>query len=176
MKAFNPTMVWFYQDVVDLEDEEGDELSIPLWSDFICHTSKSDKSISYSPFQSHYGLILSVIEKQTYCEECLLSIPLWSDFISKSSFATSLTLYTFQSHYGLILSCWKLRKLWNRSCFQSHYGLILSIAPYWIDKILAILSIPLWSDFIKSTGFSGSILETSFQSHYGLILSSPMFP
>ena len=58
-KTFNPTMVWFYQVILEF------------------------KSLTTSFFQSHYGLILSQKRKNTLLIFTLLSIPLWSDFITK---------------------------------------------------------------------------------------------
>ena len=133
----------------------------------------------------------------------------------------SMARRNFQSHYGLILSLSRASIIffWNSSFnptmvwfyhteiiernlnvpyFQSHYGLILSLQPITVDVEQRALSIPLWSDFIKS--FSPPFISppymlsiplwsdfiykfisviTSdcliFQSHYGLILSTIIY-
>ena len=55
---FNPTMVWFY--LFDYFDDgtKVNDLSIPLWSDFIT-VNVVDTGNAVYVFQSHYGLILS---------------------------------------------------------------------------------------------------------------------
>ena len=125
MFTFNPTMVWFYRVV-----------------------TKEDMYDTYS-FQSHYGLILSVIhvwqgmsthnpfnptmvwfyrEHRPVADRqyVLLSIPLWSDFINL------IFSYTLNNPF---------------------------------------LSIPLWSDFIQLLLYQRKYQRMTFQSHYGLILS-----
>ncbi len=162
-------MVWFYR-----------------WQDW------ADTTVPVHVFQSHYGLILSVVVAvaplptiSTFnptmvwfyqvlfdlFQHSRLSIPLWSDFILSSAWS-NLPGVHFQSHYGLILSL-----------FQSWEPLrvkLLSI-PLWSDFIFraikekfpaaTVLSIPLWSDFIGNSDTSACWSDWSFQSHYGLILS-----
>ena len=81
MDAFNPTMVWFYPARFERAGGQVRELSIPLWSDFIAIEFRI--SVFPTPnFQSHYGLILSyrTISLKIF-SVIRLSIPLWSDFI-----------------------------------------------------------------------------------------------
>ena len=122
--TFNPTMVWFYQSLLYSLDHSIMHLSIPLWSDFIkpCKVPWNNKPLS---FQSHYGLILSLLWFLVFFELVILSIPLWSDFIFVGGFC-----------------------IWNQISFQSHYGLILSLCTLYHYPPLKTLSIPLWSDFI----------------------------
>ena len=104
LKAFNPTMVWFYQSTTKSTRVSQDTLSIPLWSDFISIIRWTLSGTNYF-FQSHYGLILSQLLHTTtplnyitfnptmvwfYLDMMArlpdkidsLSIPLWSDFIN----------------------------------------------------------------------------------------------
>ena len=143
-------MVWFYL--------AGDT---PVW-------------VKNPDFQSHYGLILSVQKDRT--EACIfeLSIPLWSDFIflvqSFEIIRISLSIPLWSDFISEI----KLPRKWIidipfnptmvwfyhttirsqtnvKICFQSHYGLILSQKTGKIHCYPTIpLSIPLWSDFIRS--------------------------
>ena len=125
-------MVWFYQEY------------------------RPQRTARINGFQSHYGLILSICERESgftfwctfnptmvwfylkgktgtqrwkYC----LSIPLWSDFILFLSISNCPPDASFQSHYGLILSRTNL-DFWTPSTF---------------------LSIPLWSDFISLLTWTG---------------------
>ena len=142
-------MVWFYPFSFLVDFFYFLELSIPLWSDFITLLQwvASYKSV----FQSHYGLILSLL---LLCNPCIqhllrpfnptmvwfyrikiisvrgvkgLSIPLWSDFILLAKQLLNFLEGAFQSHYGLILSRYLVPKTPE---YENH------------------LSIPLWSDFI----------------------------
>ena len=150
-------------------------------------------------FQSHFGLILSVVVLWMCYLELCLSIPFWSDFIRfrlRSIFwvnVVHLSIPFWSDFIG-----WLSKRLTGCGSFQSHFGLILSVIEM-ISKEEAIpafnpilvwfyqnmddkwrkyfekLSIPFWSDFIGSTGmYSISSLHT-FQSHFGLILSSSDF-
>ena len=107
------------------------------------------EAIYMAVFQSHFGLILSMIMLWEYNYRTQLSIPFWSDFIGQverrkrphrnlsipfwSDFildegtGTVAHDYSFQSHFGLILSLHDIEKLEiYYSNFQSHFGLILS--------------------------------------------------
>ncbi len=101
--AFNPTMVWFYRCSISNSSNVHEDLSIPLWSDFIT-TVRYGRLMSLAGFQSHYGLILSRVQTSTDCSNQWLSIPLWSDFIDMRKRVRIHVLMHFQSHYGLILS------------------------------------------------------------------------
>ncbi len=67
------------------------------------------------------------------------------------------------------------RTLEGSNFFQSHFGLILSYREHHCSTVWAlhVLSIPFWSDFIKTCSFWRRRLFTHFQSHFGLILSFP---
>ena len=108
--AFNPTMVWFYRRVNGMHSITEDSLSIPLWSDFIKVQKKLWRMTTYS-FQSHYGLILSLVAWYCLLNFNNLSIPLWSDFILLVLQKFFPEIPVFQSHYGLILS-----KRYNYTC------------------------------------------------------------
>ena len=67
---------------------------------------------------------------------------------------------------------WNAVALKDQISFQSHYGLILSSWQRSKNKGLLILSIPLWSDFIRRFHAVKLLEKSIFQSHYGLILST----
>ena len=103
------------------------DLSIPFWSDFIDDHLHMNSLTGYD-FQSHFGLILSVLAfasgfvsfwpfnpilvwfYQNSVWRCcvlytILSIPFWSDFIRWFFLEVVLMeKFDFQSHFGLILS------------------------------------------------------------------------
>ena len=197
LRSFNPTMVWFYPGnsserstncwllrllSIPLWSDfiQGSYfhrvltmsgLSIPLWSDFILHLCFHLFTVHYY-FQSHYGLILSM---------------LWKITASTSS-------VSFQSHYGLILSViitvsphttlspFNPTMVWfyHVHCCRLHYFYWFLSIPLWSDFIYFkggeymkknLLSIPLWSDFISKPSMVFNKTRRNFQSHYGLILS-----
>ena len=191
--SFNPTMVWFYPRGNWRAKEYISTLSIPLWSDFILYT-QSGITIHSLPFQSHYGLILSLIKCVTEIINCYpfnptmvwfylttyrgssswaeLSIPLWSDFIEQEYDMSGKSENGFQSHYGLILSITTYDDL-------SEYLATFNPTMVWFYRACVFglrgtgffLSIPLWSDFILMSSQWRLKIINSFQSHYGLILS-----
>ena len=61
-----------------MEYYDGNNLSIPQWSDFNCVYSHRHKHRTI--FQSHNGLILTIQAKERWCIMTYLSIPQWSDF------------------------------------------------------------------------------------------------
>ena len=147
-------------------------------------------------FQSHFGLILSILCKASQVVQewtfnpilvwfyhtiieilihkpQLLSIPFWSDFISYSGSDRHESKGDFQSHFGLILSRFDVTLEFHWKGFQSHFGLILS----------NIYTQPLGSNRPDFQSHFGLILSKRskeifllphhfFQSHFGLILSS----
>ncbi len=146
--AFNPTMVWFYQLDGKVCIAPDVSLSIPLWSDFITALSAISPVVT-NAFQSHYGLILSVViahesikDFKTFnptmvwfyqsasCHEprhsVRLSIPLWSDFIDGLGKVILIEIRTFNPTMVWFYLQKPIRSL------QMH----------------EVLSIPLWSDFI----------------------------
>ena len=128
-KSFNPTMVWFYLKFI-LSFILVYTLSFNPTMVWFYHKEVRKNDQKNRCFQSHYGLILSVLELSenfvipkpfnptmvwfyrntghnswfTYCYT-KLSIPLWSDFILAKKF-NGFCFSDFQSHYGLILSVW----------------------------------------------------------------------
>ncbi len=142
--SFNPTMVWFYLDEIEemgigeLDDiyAEDDRIRIVL-------------RIVDEDFQSHYGLILSLLLRvsQPLCKSFnptmvwfyldlrqketkrrkRLSIPLWSDFITALAHPEAAANAAFNP-----TMVWFYHNLIDRSK----------------NKIIN-LSIPLWSDFIS---------------------------
>ncbi len=126
-------------------------------------------------FQSHYGLILSLIiiakcveELNKHVFQSHYGLILSSKIVLPDGSTTEID---FQSHYGLILSLLLSALCSIVVAFQSHYGLILSFIDLANMEIATSFSIPLWSDFIFSLFLSSSVTWVSFQSHYGLILS-----
>ncbi len=133
-------MVWFYHAITSQQYGEFQKLSIPLWSDFIFSSIYPSSAVvfAFNPtmvwfylistprygsscaphgehFQSHYGLILSVIK------------------VKRKGGGKN-----FQSHYGLILSMISAgENKYINYIFQSHYGLILSIV-YWLCVIVIV--------------------------------------
>ncbi len=103
-------------------------------------------------FQSHYGLILSVVRNLESGLSVSLSIPLWSDFIGT----------THQALHS------------QNGSFQSHYGLILSYAPTReaLDLLAAFNPTMVWFYLKQQETYSGG--KEDFQSHYGLILSKDL--
>ncbi len=197
-ETFNPTMVWFYpgSTLTGLLRVFKRALSIPLWSDFIWWVTSY---FVYCPLSFNPTMVWFYLERESLNEFCFgdafnptmvwfyqssmhlfiaslrdLSIPLWSDFIPSVASAFSKYSKYFQSHYGLILSSttsYKYTVIFN---FQSHYGLILSTFDNQRGRKTIqhnLLSIPLWSDFIKIFTPDNNVNVHNFQSHYGLILS-----
>ena len=124
-QAFNPTMVWFYPIELYWRRADDDDLSIPLWSDFIFLSA--DSRSSAASFQSHYGLILSW--KGTYL------VKRW--YVTFNP--TMVWFYPPIStrHLHEVFSSFNPTMVW-------FYRKILDDAGVPAN----ILSIPLWSDFI----------------------------
>ena len=126
-KTFNPTMVWFYLSENSCEVRNKEQLSIPLWSDFIGGEWFKFNAVQ-PPFNPTMVWFYQRLLWTKNLRKSILSIPLWSDFIW-SDCSTVFGKNTFQSHYGLILSPLEIsRKICSTEIFQSHYGLILSIS------------------------------------------------
>ena len=103
-------------------------------------------------FQSHYGLILSFI---------FLSF----SYSTTTSLAFNPTMVWFYPKQDTEL----LKKL-SRT-FNPTMVWFYPIDYDFCFKVVVDLSIPLWSDFIRTVVFYDHVREFVFQSHYGLILS-----
>ena len=77
-------------------------LSIPLWSDFIYKNPTEEGTVKVS-FQSHYGLILSLIWLQEDKGERAFNPTMVWFYLTTNNFF-NFSAEHFQSHYGLILS------------------------------------------------------------------------
>ncbi len=165
-------MVWFYLPAEWVIYRPRPSLSIPLWSDFII-PDKNKKTKAYLSFQSHYGLILSWLQRTfQWLEQCTsLSIPLWSDFIAfpnnamRELEAFNPTMVWFYLTWDeepqyLMFTAFNPTMVWFYQELvevSEQLWLLLSI-PLWSDFILSEivyyvtinLSIPLWSDFIST--------------------------
>ena len=102
----------------------------------------------------------------------MLSIPSWSDLIRMGKAGREKTRQTFNPILVWFYQIEKSGKVEEVVDFQSHLGLILSSWRSGSVSRREELSIPSWSDFIKSLLFPGWGLISIFQSHLGLILSS----
>ena len=125
---FNPTMVWFYP------------WTPPLYAE------------AYGCFQSHYGLILSSSVHNDRRKRDSTFNPTMVWFYQKTKIVPLITLHSFNPTMVWFYLCENfLKKFFRLYGFQSHYGLILScnydVAT--LHYLPTLLSIPLWSDFIK---------------------------
>ncbi len=151
-------------------------LSIPLWSDFI-HRHLQQVESYLSLFQSHYGLILSKRKRCMYYFRELPFNPTMVWFYRSLSCCVKSWCSSFQSHYGLILSrneslsCLCICKAFNPTMVWFYLSLFCQI-----PTPVRVLSIPLWSDFIEPKPVEHYVNRFAFQSHYGLILSNSPSP
>ena len=146
------------------------ELSIPFWSDFI-HNIRRPHPCESQSFQSHFGLILSSWYTFTNASFSFLSIPFWSDFIWVEYYSQK-TTSSFQSHFGLILSAlFSFHPKRNLRTFNPILVWFYRLPCCRADEGFISLSIPFWSDFIRSWSHHPWWDNNSFQSHFGLILS-----
>ena len=165
-------MVWFYPSISQISLIENFCLSIPLWSDFIKTRPKTTHELR-TGFQSHYGLILSKMIKLDEIVAWLAFNPTMVWFYHLLIYLTVLFVALFQSHYGLILSgiivCF---------CESQYYAFNPTMVWFYLNEKSTgnqkstWLSIPLWSDFIRSKYNKRIKEKVRFQSHYGLILSA----
>ena len=167
-------MVWFYRLWCEQCKVVHVRLSIPLWSDFII--KKAEVFDGYLKlFQSHYGLILSIV---SLCSELLRVLsfnPTMVWFYRANILPILSNLGAFQSHYGLILSEFAIVErgaLIQAYNFQSHYGLILSRNGTWQDGAVFSAFNPTMVWFYHNSSLETAAQKYFFQSHYGLILSA----
>ena len=113
-------------------------------------------------------------DRQSYKSFWQLSIPLWSDFIEVMKVEiTEIVDKFFQSHYGLILSLASLTAVFGSElAFNPTMVWFYQFTEKRWTSSTSLLSIPLWSDFIKAMELNLKEKEAFFQSHYGLILSA----
>ena len=138
-------MGWLWE-AYELRYRGGFRISIPLWDD--CETPLLGIEVDVgSPFQFHYGMIVSYQPHTRVARPTAISIPLWDDCeTTKKDILTTV-----------------LR-------FQFHYGMIVRVISLPILILANGISIPLWDDCEYSVlPSSGSICK--FQFHYGMIVS-----
>ncbi len=193
ISAFNPILVWFYPELRRVGNRVVSVLSIPFWSDFIS-TSTATALPTWKTFNPILVWFYRLVWILRIVYVRLLSIPFWSDFISPVSDELIDPETSFQSHFGLILSCRSSLLLHRgKTAFNPILVWFYHIRVHNILRKHLRLSIPFWSDFIKSSadeaGWESSAFNPilvwfylsrnqtstihlwSFQSHFGLILS-----
>ena len=168
LKAFNPTMVWFYPDLLRFAYTLNELSFNPtmVWF-YLRHADMVLRITAFNPTMVWFYRYRFCVSRN-WCKR--LSIPLWSDFISSLRCLYQLSMIPFnptmvwfyRDYFNAKLlekapfnptMVWFYQPSWDiifgvYELFQSHYGLILSsfndFSPQGVP-----LSIPLWSDFIN---------------------------
>ena len=149
MFSFNPILVWFYL----VQSPVGMSGGVAII------------------FQSHFGLILSPLNRCWQRCSVFLSIPFWSDFIQERVIQYGRSAGSFQSHFGLILS--QFYSLISGAAGIAFNPILVWFyqwtARSWPFLVKTFNPILVW--FYLSDFSTSSAPIIAFQSHFGLILS-----